>query len=520
MTIEQICKIGRVAKENIQIIENFKESITAWLSSDEFRQNYANKPYPPLVNPKKVEYKKGSAEVAWTLNLPLPKYYDFVIFGAHACGFHAAIPGFLMLCGAQGRSMVIRKNNADDEKGYKHNYMRIHDELIDQRELQKKGKIDKIFLQITDFMIDRDCVKFHELVDASKALHVVKDPIEIMRSATETQMKIEQIAIEDDKHPVGLFLDSDYNKLLSSLLYYQGVSENWEDEKPSKPDINTMKDYMLDIQQHFHSALLFELLKNSLKVVKLKETKDFIGERAFDTMKELSEHFGLKGPKEEDRWLFERRVCNFKRLLPLDIFASDDMEVFCEGEPKKARNFVRGAKAYHHENVSKKYFENCAKLRLYTRFALQNIISDLNDISQNFELSDPEMRVFAHSGKDALKLLKNPKLLEKCKKYIKNLSQALLSQADTLLACRHSNTEALEYLKNNPQIALRLKALIQKDLSVLARVKPELIEGFASYQEFLKNCENITEDVKTNPEDEKIFTLWSIDKQLKYLDRK
>ena len=110
MSIEEICQIAQIepSDENKEIIEKYAKHIIAWISSDEFKQNWAHKPFPPLINPAVMDYVGSDASHAWVLNLPLPKYYDFVVFGAHASRLHSAIPAFLYLCGCGCRIMYIR----------------------------------------------------------------------------------------------------------------------------------------------------------------------------------------------------------------------------------------------------------------------------------------------------------------------------------------------------------------------------------------------------------------------------
>lgn len=102
MNIQEICAIGKIEAndENIAIIQNYIQYIKPWLNSTEFKQNWANKPYPPLIDPKKIDFEGANALHAWTLNIPFPKYYDFVVFGSHGVGITTAMNGYLWLCGA------------------------------------------------------------------------------------------------------------------------------------------------------------------------------------------------------------------------------------------------------------------------------------------------------------------------------------------------------------------------------------------------------------------------------------
>lgn len=69
MTSEQICSIGKVEinDENTKIIKSYQQYIIPWLNSDKFKDHWANKPYPPLIDPDKMEWGGSDALHAWTL---------------------------------------------------------------------------------------------------------------------------------------------------------------------------------------------------------------------------------------------------------------------------------------------------------------------------------------------------------------------------------------------------------------------------------------------------------------------
>ncbi|ELM6779922.1 hypothetical protein Q2X75_000983, partial [Campylobacter upsaliensis] len=73
------------------------DEISSWLNSKEFKEKYEdiNHPYLPLLNPDKLNdenyilnYEKIPANLAWEMNLPLPRVYDYALFfnGASAHG--------------------------------------------------------------------------------------------------------------------------------------------------------------------------------------------------------------------------------------------------------------------------------------------------------------------------------------------------------------------------------------------------------------------------------------------------
>lgn len=86
-------KLNNKSKKSLTILYLFNrnyficqfENIIFWLSSLEFKEKYQNHHYPPLLNPKKINYEKINAKLAWDLNLPLLKT-KFFIYGSHGCG--------------------------------------------------------------------------------------------------------------------------------------------------------------------------------------------------------------------------------------------------------------------------------------------------------------------------------------------------------------------------------------------------------------------------------------------------
>ncbi|HED6757495.1 TPA: DUF2972 domain-containing protein [Campylobacter coli] len=95
-------EIINVIIDNFDYFLNNFDTIEEWLLSDDFNERYKkeNHPYPPLLNPKKlnnknekINYHNIPAEVAWEINLPLPDRYKFIIltFGltGHSAMLHA-----------------------------------------------------------------------------------------------------------------------------------------------------------------------------------------------------------------------------------------------------------------------------------------------------------------------------------------------------------------------------------------------------------------------------------------------
>ena len=489
MTIEQICQIGKVkiSDENIEIINKYKDYIVAWLACDEFKNNYANKEFPPLINPQKLDYEGSDPKHAWLLNIPLPNYYDFVAFGSHAVGLHGAMIGFFALCGVSRKVMALRGGAAANlaDVSSQDNYERMFSEILALNKLKQAGFVKHFYLQLSDLVLDNDTKKFYSLIDASNALHIVRDPISVLKSTAAVPHRAEIMKVEGSEEflPFGMFLHQDPFSHFSKHIFYMnrgltmntnrqsGVGEG--KEMDFMPDINSVEWWLLNYEQTFHDGIMYQLLAPSLKTIKLKQTTDFVGEKCFDSMCELADHFGFDRPKEADRWLFEQRVSDLKHLTPMKLYANKDCPLYTEPSTNAT-------------TISKELVENSIKIVLTTRFDGALYILPQLDISSIFELADPVFAVMIESESDALKLLKEPELLAKIKIYIKDLSYALLKQAKIENTKKFTENDVLAWFEKHPKMRQIMSFVMKQHLVLLNAHKPEIISGYKYYQKFLE----------------------------------
>lgn len=489
MTVEQICKIGKVKinDENIAIINQYKDYIIPWLSSDEFKNNYAKKEFPPLINPAKLDYEGSNPAYAWVLNLPLPAFYDFCVFGSHAVGLHGAMIGFFALCGVTRKVMALRGGVAANltDTSSQDNYERMFKEILISNQLKQTGRIKHFYLQLSDLVLDDDTKKFYSLIDASNALHIVRDPISVLKGIAACPHRAELMKIEgsEDFVPFGMFLHQDPFVHFSKHIFYMNHGLTMNTDKQSGvgkgkemdflPDINSVEWWLLNYEQTFHDGIMYQLLAPSLKNIKLKQTTDFASEKCFESMCELADHFGFNRPKQSDRWLFEQRVSDLKHLTPMILYANKSCPLYSEQKSKEPE-------------INKELVENSIKIILTTRFDEMLYILPEFDISSLFELADPIFAVRIESAEVALKLLKSPELLAKIKIYIKDLSHALLKQARIENTKKFKESDVLAWFEKYPKMRQVMSFIMKQHLLLLRTHKPEIIEGYKYYQEFLK----------------------------------
>ncbi|EAK4521443.1 invasion protein, partial [Campylobacter coli] len=111
------------ALENIEII-------CEWLNSKEFQENYTNHPYPPLLNPNYIDTdaSRHCAELAWDLNLPLPKHYKFIYISPHGVGAAAFLRYLNEACNVFCLASWMLPYDAKER--YCINYMCLNDKNI------------------------------------------------------------------------------------------------------------------------------------------------------------------------------------------------------------------------------------------------------------------------------------------------------------------------------------------------------------------------------------------------------
>ncbi|EDP6868741.1 DUF2972 domain-containing protein, partial [Campylobacter upsaliensis] len=78
---------------------------------------------------------------------------------------------------------------------------------------------------------------------------------------------------------------------------------------------------------------------------------------------------------------------------------------------------------------------------------------------------------------------------ERLKSYFKEFVKALDEKANFRKQHALNENDVLEYFKNNATLALKLKALLDRELTHIKQTRPDIIEKWKHYAEFEKICE-------------------------------
>lgn len=491
MDINEICKIGKITPndENIAIINNLKDYITQWLQSDKFNHvilpheniTYKDLPYPPLIDPDIINYDTSDIKVCWTLNIPLPPFYDFMMFGTHGVGF-AAIPKLLKLCGC---ASVGR----DGEKESYRLYESLFEQLVKQNAYKMGGDNKSIVLYICDFAADEDNEKLYSLIPSKNTLHIVRDPISILKALCNLQSKKEEGDQKDDfseldqdnkqvqkmqrtgKKTLAYTLDKDPKEILSNKVRYR-IGAN-KDAYSDHPSPSACDFWLREIYQGFHDGLLARMLIRA-KNIRVMQTSDFAGKNAIHTLKALSAEFGFNEPKDEDKELFEARVSDLKCFIPAPILLNQDSIQSKDGK------------------VQMLSYDDILVLELTTKFAYNR-----NDFTINsFSLPHPFI-VQVKSINDIDKINRSgiaPQLQE----YVSRLANSILEQDKVESAKKLTEDDILEYLSTNKQTAMMLDGLLVQHLRPLKETnKDYILSSWKYYQKFTELMKKHYENEET-----------------------
>lgn len=256
-------------------IQNF-DLIEEWLLLDGFKEKYKkeNHPYPSLLDPKKlndenekINYKNIPAELAWEMNLPLPRNYRFIFITGGSCGHMAMFLYFKLL-------KINRNWTSETEK---EKYKIAYNVFIASKEYN-----------IFSCQWDKITQKLFYLVDFNVPLVVLlRDPIERLKSLTNHIVK----------HITKFDLTLNPNEALVNKYYKMK-------DYPSLEKVDTIVDY----PNYFDIFSKITYFKNITEVFIL-DTKDIVGNRCYTTFCNLSKKLNFQYPSE-----------NLKKFLLLLLF--------------------------------------------------------------------------------------------------------------------------------------------------------------------------------------------------------
>ncbi|ELR4645925.1 DUF2972 domain-containing protein, partial [Campylobacter jejuni] len=436
--------------------------IEEWLLSNDFNEKYKkeNHPYPSLLDPKKlndekekINYKNIPAELAWEINLPLPDNYEFVFLSAGVSG-HAAMVKFLEDCNCRLFSKYSHRGN------------NIFGAYCDQYAfLNKKGFNILTFFEygIVDYKLKS---KFIGLFNSKKrVLFLVRDPIERLKS------RINHIA--PNKFAIYDFnLNSNVKEIVNVKKYYSKNGIN------DFPDINILEN-LLTFNFFCYKLLIDFFRKSHIFYIDMEEIKPA---KAFDTMCDLANKFGFKKPT--DKKFFEG-VMNgdFLGILPFTLYihSKDIDNVYSLMKSYENLSSLKDNDGIHLQITSTNLVEFYKQSKEYINFTKEFFDKPLKYENLGIFLKPQEFG----------RLKQDSKLFDVTKRYLNNFIEALEERIDLEKAKLFKEKDVLNYLKENKELRVKLKNILDKELVHIKQHRPDIVASWKYYQEFEKMCKEL-----------------------------
>ncbi|WP_300826840.1 DUF2972 domain-containing protein [Helicobacter sp. UBA3407] len=482
-----------VNPKNLQFIISHYDIILQWLNSKEFKEQYitTNHPYPPLLNPKRLNAKRDkeknnnnketewiknegelkecsanlqskeaeskdiqpypnlsyesiSPELAWDLNLPLPPYYQFVYWGSHGSG-SSGLTTFLEYCGMiQCPWKGVYGGNG------KESYLWYFDKLT-----QNNNNPD-IYLTIREFV--KSASKFYALVPYSKALLTARDPISNLKSFVQLIIPKEGWDTRAS-NPITITLQSNPNEVCQNLVGYWSMDSKSNLHIGDAPSFETVS-YFIDTEQYagaFHDTQLKNALIN-LKDSIIIDMSEIVGEKTFDTIKRLSKELGFPAPIGEEKEKFAtQRAIEYLNFLPIIL----QVEI-----SKRKIHIIIQDNAFKTDylNITSCFFNQDS---FYNRIIVCIKEEDWNILKQD------------------------SKALQEVKDYLLKFIPRLQQQKEVEDKKQITELQVLEYFKEHKDLRMQFKQVLDEHLAYIKSLRPDIVESWKYYQEFERMCEEM-----------------------------
>ena len=392
--------------------------------------NISNKQtYPPLLNPKEVDYRQINPKLAWELNLPLPDNYKFVWVSNGGSGSEATMV-FFEHCHVNleaywycEKEKYERDFNMLISKPLEYNIICIHPRLVGLKYISLLQKTD--FLYVAGDVISRLKVGLNHLADMQ-----------------------EQIKYEH-RNP----------KLTIPITYTPPILKYSFPNKNGLPDTAQLNSYMCNIYTGF-----YEFLCNATPYIKnlyLLNADDLGKNNAFSTFKKLHHIFSFPQPPN-DKKLFLQRVNMFRGglcAMPVNLHIN-----------------LSGIKSQIIINIMP--------------YRLSLSLKHKINITQHFFTSpifidDMEILLLADE-KDFRELAQHNDTLTKTKQYLIDYIAALEQSVIKTKAELVNEIDILQYLKTNKDICVELMGYLHDEIRYFKTYCPNIVASWKYYQEFEK----------------------------------
>nr|WP_232087565.1 DUF2972 domain-containing protein [Campylobacter sp. 2014D-0216] len=273
--------------------------------------------------------------------------------------------------------------------------------------------------------------------------------------------------ILNPKSEKDLCLNSDYYKVFKNKMYVGGLGRKFY--YADKPNMAYLPRWIND-DTIYQTSLCSMMPSENITYIDMEEIKP---EKAFDTMCVLANKFGFSKPTDES---FFKGVMNgdLTGFIPINFFANEK-NLDCNDV------FVYKNNSIHLQITSTNLIEFYGKSKEYI-----NIVSDFFDKPLKYD----NLGIFI-KPQDYERLKQSGELMQATKKYLVNFIKALEERIEIEKSKLFKEDDVLKYLKENKELRIRLKELLDKELAHIKQYRPDIVASWKYYQEFEKMCKEL-----------------------------
>ena len=459
--------------QSLAFITKHYDEIISWTQSQEFKEKYLNinHPYPPLLNPERLNaalenkesqkdkqlqsmqspqlyanlsYESISAEIAWDLNLPLPREYKS-IWLYNSCSGGEAIQTFFEMCNVELCTICWRF------KDYKSAYLYLYKSYL-------QGKY--IIFSFNNWQDNAQ--RFAALLDKKVPIFcIARDPISRLKTIIN---HLDNPSWDIDSSFKNFTLKSE---IYFPTMYYRGAFK-------LKPDISIIgKDMNFSFPPNELGSITTRLnwLKNATSEVIFLSIDEISGKMAFDTFINLSQKLQFDMPLKMK--VFEGKVNRYEGLLMLPCILNANTK-----------------------DIDKNTQEVEIKIIISTHQLTPNTNKNLCNIAPLIDIKMPQDNMICYTNaRDYKTLSENELLLANIKIYLQKYMKALEHYIANIKANLVNEKDILQYLKENQDIMLTLKQTLQSDINHIEQMRPDIIESWKYFKEFKRMCDELDKDL-------------------------
>ncbi|EFP1316938.1 DUF2972 domain-containing protein, partial [Campylobacter jejuni] len=311
--------------------------------------------------------------------------------------------------------------------------------------LNKKGFNILTFFEygIVDYKLKS---KFIGLFNSKKrVLFLVRDPIERLKS------RINHIA--PNKFAIYDFnLNSNVKEIVNVKKYYSKNGIN------DFPDINILEN-LLTFNFFCYKLLIDFFRKSHIFYIDMEEIKPA---KAFDTMCVLADKFGFKRPVDKINFshiVFDDTIGYFPMRLHVEDMIIIITTLLRAKQMRQSKEYI---------NFTKEFFDKPLKYENLGIFLKPQEFGCLKQDSKLFDVT---------------------------KRYLNNFIEALEERIDLEKAKLFKEKDVLNYLKENKELRVKLKNILDKELVHIKQHRPDIVASWKYYQEFEKMCKELDQEL-------------------------